>query len=155
MEKKKCTRCKKEKFLSEFNKRASSKDGYDFRCRECAKKFKRIYYDKHSEVIKAYQKWYKKVYPKKVKTTAKKSNSKYAKQNGYKLRAGWLLRSAVRRDIIKRSPCVICGTNKDIHGHHDDYKKPLEVTWLCRSCHYLWHKLLAEWEKQARQLLLA
>ena len=31
-------------------------------------------------------------------------------------------------------PCERCGAKAD-HKHHDDYDKPLEVTWLCVHCH--------------------
>lgn len=32
-------------------------------------------------------------------------------------------------------PCSVCGTEKDVHRHHDDYDKPLDIRWLCRGCH--------------------
>jgi tRNA(Arg) A34 adenosine deaminase TadA len=44
------------------------------------------------------------------------------------------LNAAVRYGIIKRLPCEVCGDRKS-HGHHHDYSKPLEVTWLCRAHH--------------------
>lgn len=34
-----------------------------------------------------------------------------------------------------RLPCEICGTDKDVQAHHDDYNRPLEVRWLCRKHH--------------------
>ena len=52
--------------------------------------------------------------------------------------AGRTLRNAVYRGIVKRLPCEICGEEK-VHGHHDDYSKPLEVAWLCNSHHMQLH----------------
>ena len=40
----------------------------------------------------------------------------------------------IRNGSIKRHPCEICGLEKS-EAHHEDYSKPLEVTWLCRPHH--------------------
>jgi hypothetical protein len=45
------------------------------------------------------------------------------------------LKMAVRRGTVVKGPCAICGTDQNIEGHHEDYSKPLEVAWLCRSDH--------------------
>ena len=42
-----------------------------------------------------------------------------------------------RGTIVKPSICSICGKSAIIHGHHEDYSKPLEITWLCVNCHGL------------------
>lgn len=47
----------------------------------------------------------------------------------------------VRRGILIRMPCEICGDVKS-EMHHEDYNKPHEVRWLCRSHHLLHHKWL-------------
>lgn len=50
--------------------------------------------------------------------------------------------SVARRDgAIKAMPCEKCG-NPEALAHHEDYAKPLEITWLCRSCHSRRHKEL-------------
>lgn len=54
------------------------------------------------------------------------------------------VRAAIRKGILVRGKqCEICNSKdfkcKDgrsyIHAHHEDYTKPLEVKWLCASCH--------------------
>ena len=49
------------------------------------------------------------------------------------------LNNALRDGRIKRGRCAACGTSEDVHGHHEDYARPLDVTWLCASCHRLYH----------------
>ena len=49
--------------------------------------------------------------------------------------------SALRAGELQRSEkCERCGTtDKKLHAHHDDYTKPLQVRWLCISCHRFHH----------------
>ena len=37
--------------------------------------------------------------------------------------------------LVKPTSCSQCGGSGTIEAHHDDYRKPLTVRWLCRSCH--------------------
>jgi hypothetical protein len=49
------------------------------------------------------------------------------------------LQDAVYRGLVlKPDACERCGracTRRQLHGHHDDYSKPLAVHWLCARCH--------------------
>jgi len=49
-------------------------------------------------------------------------------------RAHTIVLRAVRRGLISRKPCEECGDPKS-EGHHEDYSKPLDVVWLCRTHH--------------------
>lgn len=42
--------------------------------------------------------------------------------------------NALAKGTLVRQPCETCGKHKT-DAHHPDYSKPLEVVWLCRSCH--------------------
>lgn len=42
--------------------------------------------------------------------------------------------------LIKPDACQECHAVGVIHGHHCDYNKPLEVMWLCPTCHGKWHR---------------
>jgi hypothetical protein len=50
--KKYCFKCKQDKFIEEFNKDKSRKDGYSNKCRSCAKYYNNIYYENNKEEIK-------------------------------------------------------------------------------------------------------
>lgn len=59
-------------------------------------------------------------------------------------RAYRLVRSAIERGkLIRPLTCARCGKQPNptsdgrsaIHAHHSDYSKPLDVEWLCPSCH--------------------
>jgi hypothetical protein len=56
-----------------------------------------------------------------------------------KVLASTLARKAVRAGVLQEGPCEDCGSTTRIHGHHDDYNQPLQVRWLCASCHRKWH----------------
>lgn len=45
------------------------------------------------------------------------------------LRDGTLHKPTHCEQCFRREP------PKRIHGHHDDYRKPLDVRWLCPPCH--------------------
>lgn len=63
------------------------------------------------------------------------------KRDPYKEKACRALREAVRyRKIEKPAVCSRCGKPGIIHGHHEDYSKPLEVIWLCSICHGIEHR---------------
>lgn len=50
---------------------------------------------------------------------------------------------AIYMGLLVRSPCVVCGAEKS-EAHHDDYRKPLDVIWLCREHHRERDALLRE-----------
>lgn len=47
---------------------------------------------------------------------------------------------AIGAGLLIKKPCEICDSLFDIHAHHEDYSKPLEVRWLCRMCHRKEHE---------------
>lgn len=47
---------------------------------------------------------------------------------------------AIRYGRLSRpDQCERCGKKCHPDGHHHDYSKPLDVEWLCRSCHMTHH----------------
>ena len=72
-----------------------------------------------------------------------------------------LLETAVQQGVIQRhTSCEQCGSTgtfkngrTSIQAHHDDYNKPLEVQWLCQTCHHKWHKTHTPKRKEVQQEL--
>lgn len=51
---------------------------------------------------------------------------------------------AISQGRLVQGPCSICGSDQNIHAHHRDYSKPLEVVWLCARCHHRLHATFPE-----------
>lgn len=147
-----CFKCKEIKPLNEFYKHSAMADGHVNKCKECNKKDVAANYRKNIIHFKDYDKKRanlphrveaRKVYAKTDagKAAGNKSKNKWTNSNAIKKGASAIVGNAVRSGkLIKPSSCSECGkANKRIHGHHDDYAKPLNVTWLCAKCHTNWH----------------
>ena len=66
----------------------------------------------------------------------------WVKRNPEKKRAHWALKDAVKvGKIVRPSVCSRCGSEGPIHAHHPDYSKPLEVEFICSSCHGKQHRM--------------
>lgn len=61
-----------------------------------------------------------------------------AERRRVKTRAHQAMFRAVHLGEIAKQPCEVCG-EPDTVAHHDDYRMPLEVRWLCRRHHSQWH----------------
>jgi len=71
----------------------------------------------------------------------RRGRAKYVQKNPEKWAAHVALNNAVRDGrVTKPGACQNCGAGGRIEGHHDDYAKPLDVEWLCRSCHLERHR---------------
>lgn len=63
------------------------------------------------------------------------------KRNPFKHAARVFVGAAIKEGILIRPlQCEKCMKICKPEGHHDDYTKPLNVRWLCRSCHGYEHR---------------
>lgn len=59
-------------------------------------------------------------------------------------RAQVAVNRAIASGALEKKPCETCGATQAIHGHHEDYSRPLEVRWLCRDHHAARHRELRD-----------
>jgi ribosomal protein S27AE len=132
-----CNTCNTDKEESEFHIRKASKDGLAAKCKQCAKKYDDARANLPHRVSARLQ--YSKTENYRLSHNA--ANHKWEKSNQKKKSASCSVNNAVRdHKIEKPTHCSECNTETQLHGHHDDYNKPLEVRWLCSKCHRAWHK---------------
>jgi len=94
----------------------------------------KTYLENREELDKKHRQWrlnhpeYGRLYKRKTKI-----------QNPEKYFARQAVSTALRNGSLKRQPCVICANDKS-QAHHEDYSKPLIVTWLCSKHHSQKHR---------------
>ena len=97
------------------------------------REYMREYYKQHSDEIKEKNRRYRETNPDAVLKTRLKMHN----ENPNKINARRVVEAAIKAGVlVKPEACSSCG-KKDcrIEAHHEDHTKPLEVTWLCVSCH--------------------
>lgn len=133
------------------NKKKAAIHFYYLICKACHKIRKALHYQKNKKRILGKSKlYYMENRDHKIKLARKwvKNNpikrklnlEKYKSANKHKIKMRSILNKALLKGTVVKSSCVICG-NKKVEAHHDDYTKPLDIKWLCRSHHGAWHRV--------------
>lgn len=111
-----CSRCKRLRPTSSFNKRTTLGNGLQSYCKDCTRKYQRLNNN--------------------YRITHRKAEKSYIVRNPNKIRAHQFIARAVRTGKLAKLTCEVCG-NFLSEAHHFDYSKPLEVWWLCKKHHLL------------------
>jgi hypothetical protein len=51
-----------------------------------------------------------------------------------------IYRQAIESGKLLPGRCEVCGCHDKIEGHHDDYRRPLSVRWMCQKHHREFHR---------------
>lgn len=117
---KRCFKCGEVKPLSDFYAHPRMADGHLNKCKNCTKKdSKRRRDDSPKSDLQT-----------RLNACAEKPNHK----NAY-----MAVDAAIRSGVLEKpDTCSSCGCHSSAHrieAHHEDYRKPLDVVWLCTPCH--------------------
>jgi hypothetical protein len=146
-----CTKCGEAKPLDAYYKHPFGKDGRGNICAECTKAYVRQNRAERIEYYRAYDRQRAKL-PHRVEARAiyaeTHSLAPRPEKDPMKKRARTAVGNALRDGkLVRPAECDVCSQPGDLHGHHDDYTKPLDVIWCCTACHALIH---AYWRAQER-----
>ena len=143
---KRCPRCATEKPREEFYKSKGRPDGLSSRCKACSRegaraphrvqKSREWYYANRDKVLRL-QREHRRANPEYHREKDRKQRERHPE----KFRARRALQHQVRvGTIIRPTVCPVCGGGGQIDAHHSDYSKPLDVEWMCKSCHGKGHQ---------------
>src|SRR5690606_28298581 len=102
-------------------------------CKECVKSRARENRNAKIDYYRAYDRlrFYESGPRGEPSNDAKKRRSKnWTSKNAVKRAAHIAVKNAIRCGVMERpSACEECGWEGKVHGHHDDYSRPLDVRW--------------------------
>ena len=147
-----CRECNVEKPLSDFYVHPKMKDRHLNKCKECVKARVDRYAKANPGKTKLWARAYANSESGKARAIAYlnteagkraryKRTQNYRKNHPIRDRARYLVSYEVQCGrLLRPAICSNCNNEGKIHGHHDDYTKPLDVRWLCEPCHKEWHR---------------
>jgi superfamily II helicase len=140
---KQCPRCGSNKPFDEYYKHPDTADGRMGVCKECHKSHMKALRRDNPSVQERDRKRGKR--PDRIAKNIERTKKHRAK-NPDAYRAQTAVGNAIRDKRLFREPCAICAATENIHAHHKDYSKPLDVVWLCARCHHRLHAIFPELE---------
>lgn len=144
-----CRKCKQDK-PTEAMKKERRTPGQRPLCKECHNENYRAYSSRNRERVREQKIRYNAAHREELRAKARKKASseqnraaratkgaEYYRNNKDKFWAHYLVAKAVASgELARPSHCGRCGSGDGlIEGSHDDYSRPLDVEWLCPSCH--------------------
>lgn len=151
-----CKKCSSTQPIENFYFISKDNGHRSWKCKECTKADVRANYRNNLDYYKDYEK-HRSMLPHRVaarmeyqktesgRIAVSSAKARFRQRNPIKHKAHCALNNAVRDGRLEKMDCCEeCGSGGRIHGHHDDYAKPLDVRWLCAACHRQWHAANSE-----------
>lgn len=142
-----CKKCRTEKPIDEFTRNKNCKYGFEHRCKACAVSNAQSWAEGNRSKSRETKRRWSRNNPEKQKASEAASvarnrkkisarNLLYEKDNPEKKRAHRCVSYALKTGKLVKPPvCQACKKQRRIVAHHEDYSKPLVVTWVCHQCH--------------------
>jgi hypothetical protein len=122
-----------------FYAQKQNSDGCMGKCKECIKGDVLKYRNSNIDKVRSYDRERGKLPHRKAATA--RYLKKFRSDNPECVAAHNKVARAIKSGkIIRPGRCQQCNTKGKVVGHHHDYKKPLEVAWLCQPCHKQLHR---------------
>lgn len=156
-----CKKCSQSKPISDFYPHPQMRDGHLNMCKECSiaetMRWKAIksadpeWIEKEAQRHRDKARRYRESGRHPNLTGAAKTEviRKYRKKYPEKALAHTAVNGALRKGVLHKLPCMVCGCPKS-EAHHDDYSKPLDVIWLCPAHHAERHVELRKQQRTAK-----
>lgn len=138
-----CKTCRLSLPIDAFGIRKSEADGRNYNCLECAAAYQEEWKRNHPDRNREHKTRYWGKHRRRILDASRDVKLRWTREHKQAVRAEGLLKRAVERGEVKRGVCEACGAVR-VHGHHDDYAKPLEVRWFCSKHHRLHHARLVK-----------
>ena len=135
---KKCTKCGRALPIGAFYTDARHRDGLGSWCKgcsaECSRRYQRAHRPERAARARRYRAAHKGQYAEQRRLYRTLHPEHCAAINAVK-RALW------NGGLVRPDTCELCGAKGQLHAHHHDYSRPLDVIFLCRVCHKAAHAM--------------
>lgn len=147
-----CGKCNRSLPQSEFHKDRTQKTGHHPYCKQCKIQFEQKRRARKRDEINSKNREKYRNNPNSPRDwmrqycrgnraviSERRKGQAQARPDPVKAKARSLVHAALRNGhLVKPACCEKCKSkpaSRDLQAHHKDYSKPLEVVWLCTTCH--------------------